>query len=144
MPDGPEMRLPYGPGWEDPDWAPHAPTAAPAPAVAKQPLPCVSSLAEFMAVVQQAAGAPPGHAGWRVAPVSQREPVAGTAAYVGQTRRWVIASGAGLLALSTLPMPHEANAPSPPGDPEPGRVAGEASQQEMDGDAKAPPPRAAT
>jgi hypothetical protein len=110
VPARPEMRLPYGPGWEDPDWTPHEPPAAPEPA--QESLPCVSTLSQFMAVVKRAAAQLP-QAGLRVAPIERRHPVAGTAAYVGQTRRWVIAGGAGLLAISTIPaLPRGARAPA--------------------------------
>jgi hypothetical protein len=95
-----EMRMPYGPGWEDPDWTPNAPAPAEEPAADTRPR--VSTLAQFMAVVKRAARRSP-QPGLRVAPIERRHPVAGTAAYVGQTRRWVIAGGAGLLAISTIP-----------------------------------------
>jgi hypothetical protein len=103
------MRQPYGPGWEDPDWTPHWPPAADDPATDTRPR--VSTLAEFMEVVKRNATPWAPRPALRVAPIDQRQPVAGTAAYVGQTRRWVIAGGAGLLAISTIPaLPREARA----------------------------------
>ena len=56
MAAGPEMRLPYGPGWEDPDWTPHVPPATADAAADERPR--VSTLAQFMAVLQRAAVAP--------------------------------------------------------------------------------------
>jgi hypothetical protein len=120
MAAGPEMRMPYGPGWEDPDWTPHAPPAIADDGADERPR--VSTLAQFMAVVQRVASPREPLPGLRVAPIERRHPVAGTAAYVGQTRRWVIAGGAGLLAISTipaLPREREASPAAPPEDASP-------------------------
>jgi hypothetical protein len=111
MASRPEMRMPYGPGWDDPDWTPLAPPRPHEPAADTRPH--VSTLAQFMAVVKRATKVRRSQPGLRVAPIERRHPVAGTAAYVGQTRRWVIAGGAGLLAISTIPaLPGEARAAS--------------------------------
>jgi hypothetical protein len=133
MASGPEMRMPYGPGWEDPDWTPHVPPAT-ADAAADEP-PRVSTLAQFMAIVQRVARPRASLPGLRVAPIGQRYPVAGTAAYVGQTRRWVIAGGAGLLAISTIPtLPRERKA-------EPAAPSNETAHVAEGARPKQPPPR---
>jgi hypothetical protein len=133
MAAGPEMRLPYGPGWEDPDWTPHVPPATADAAADERPR--VSTLAQFMAVLQRAAAPGMSRPGLHVEPIERRRPVAGTAAYVGQTRRWVIAGGAGLLAISTIPaLPRQRKA-------EPGTSAPEAAQGPDDARHKDRPPR---
>jgi len=122
MASRPEMRMPYGPGWEDPDWTPSAPPAAQEPAADRRPR--VSTLAQFMSIVKRAAVGRLARPALRVAPIERRHPVAGTAAYVGQTRRWVIAGGAGLLAISTLPtLPRDPKAASAAKAGEPSHVA---------------------
>ncbi len=96
MSSDPKMRMPYGPGWEDPDWSPHAePLAASAamkPAREADLRPVASTLSQFMAVVKR-------HALPRVA---ARRPAIPTPA-AAQARRWVMAGSASLVALATLP-----------------------------------------
>jgi len=88
----PKMRMPYGPGWEDPDWDAHG--APPdesdgmkLTAAAEEP-PVVSTLAQFMALVRQVALP-------RAARADRR--------FAGRMRRRMMAGGAGLMALATLP-----------------------------------------
>jgi len=50
MASRPEMRMPYGPGWDEPDWTPKAPPAAQEPQVDRRPR--VSTLAQFMAIMR--------------------------------------------------------------------------------------------
>jgi len=83
MPGEPKMRLPYGPGWEDSDWAPHEPPPEAAPAVDARPV--VRSLAQFMDVVRRVA--------------RPRRPAVEVRGPALPTRRWVVAGGAGLVAL---------------------------------------------
>jgi hypothetical protein len=93
----PKMRMPYGPGWEDPDWSPHAEppdesTAMKRDAHPVDERPVVGSLAQFMEVVK------------RFATPRRRQASRGAEARVpGPTRRWVMAGGAGFVALAALP-----------------------------------------
>jgi hypothetical protein len=124
----PEMRMPYGPGWEDPDWAPRATPPEASTGIAQaaersEARPVVASLAEFMAVVKRVA-------------TPRRRPLAASPARqplapAGATRRWVVAGTAGFVALAALPRaggPHRdvaANAPEdapPPADEPHGRA----------------------
>jgi len=59
----PNMRMPYGPGWEDPDWSPHAAPPDESAAMKRDahPIderPVVGSLAQFMEVVKRFATKP--------------------------------------------------------------------------------------
>ena len=93
----PNMRMPYGPGWEDPDWSAHAAPPDESAAMKRDahPIderPVVGSLAQFMEVVKRfATPRPRPWARGADAPV------------VGPTRRWVMAGGAGFVALAALP-----------------------------------------
>ena len=93
-----KMRMPYGPGWEDPDWSAHAAppdesAAMKLVAQAEDERPVVGSLAQFMEIVKRFAS-PRRH---------RREAAASHAQPALQTRRWVMAGGAGFVALATLP-----------------------------------------
>jgi len=96
-----KMRMPYGPGWEDPDWSPHA--APPDESAAMKLVatadhrPVVGSLAQFMAIVKRFA-----------TPRRQRDATPSLSGL--QTRRWVMAGGAGFVALAALPHAHKAPA----------------------------------
>ena len=91
-----KMRMPYGPGWEDPDWrahdAPPEDTSTPRLAEEAGDRPVVSSLAQFMDVVRRFA-------------LPRRHRAAAASTQPGlQTRRWVMAGGAGFVALAALPV----------------------------------------
>jgi len=102
-----KMRMPYGPGWEDPDWDAHGvppdeSSAMKLTAAADAP-PVVSTLTQFMALVRRVA-----------LPRADR-------LFAGRMRRRMMAGGAGLMALATLPAtarPRDA-APAPEDGPEP-------------------------
>jgi hypothetical protein len=101
MSSDPKMRMPYGPGWEDPDWSPHATppdeSAAPQWSCAEDTRPVAITLTQFMAVVKRFARSLP-------SPASARRPaIPPPSPYPGPTRRWVMAGGAGLVALAALP-----------------------------------------
>lgn len=88
----PKMRMPYGPGWEDPDWDAHGmppdeSAAMKLTAAADEP-PVVSTLAQFMALVRRVA-----------LPRAARA----DRLFAGRMRRRMMAGGAGLMALATLP-----------------------------------------
>jgi len=88
----PKMRMPYGPGWEDPDWdaygvPPDESGAMKLAAAADEP-PVVSTLGEFMALVRRVA-----------LPRAARA----DRLFAGRMRRRMMAGGAGLMALATLP-----------------------------------------
>jgi hypothetical protein len=150
MPSEPEMRMPYGPGWEDPDWTPHATPDPGAQAGADAPLaddprPRVSTLAQFMDIVKRFARPRPAQAGIRrrpAAPAADASPPgrpAAETAYAGQTRRWVVAGGAGLLAITTIPLPHDANAAQAASAAKPPRFAGAAAERDEPEDRTAAP-----
>jgi hypothetical protein len=121
------MRLPYGPGWEDPDWAPQAtpPDESAAMKLEAEPVdmrPAVGSLAQFMDIVK------------RFATPHRRQVTLAARAPSGPTRRWVMAGTAGFVALAALPRgpgaaePARAtqadaeastDEPAPPGGPRP-------------------------
>ena len=94
MSSDPKVRMPYGPGWEDPDWSPHAEPPAESAAMkltqGEDARPVVSTFAQFMAIVKR-------HASPRAPAPRPALPAA------AQTRRWVMAGSAGLVALATLP-----------------------------------------
>ena len=97
-----KMRMPYGPGWEDPDWsaqaAPPDETTGMKLTAQVEERPVVRSLAQFMEIVKRFAS-PRRH---------RRE--AAVAVPGLQTRRWVMAGGAGFVALAALP--HRRAAPA--------------------------------
>ncbi len=93
----PNMRMPYGPGWEDPDWSAHAAPPDESAAMKRDahPVderPVVGSLAQFMDVVKRFA-----------TPHRKQLPRGADAPVAGPTRRWVMAGGAGFVALAALP-----------------------------------------
>jgi len=110
MPSYGDMRQPYGPGWEDPDWQPYAPPA-PEPLAVSDGYP--TTLAQFMEGLRRVAGPLAAANAKRFEPGSRPQPAM---ALPGQTRRWVVASGASLLAVGTfaLPRPRTPSDKTPP------------------------------
>ena len=103
-----KMRMPYGPGWEDPDWSAQASppdeTTGMKLTARVEERPVVGSLAQFMEIVKRFTS-PRRH---------RRE--AAVAAPGLQTRRWVMAGGAGFVALAALPHRRAAPVPVAQGD----------------------------
>lgn len=99
MPSDGDMRQPYGPGWEDPDWQPYAPSAAePQEVSVAEP----ATLAQFMEGLRRVAGPLPAANAQRL---EQKPRSRSGVAVPGQTRRWVVASGASLLAVGSFALP---------------------------------------
>lgn len=101
MPSDGDLRQPYGPGWEDPDWTPFASefervgvSASDSPA----------TLGQFMDTLRRVAIPTPAANAKRLERHGRpRSPVS-----AGQTRRWVVATGASLLAAGTFALPRPA------------------------------------
>jgi hypothetical protein len=117
-----DLRQPYGPGWEDPDWRAQASSTDVPAEVCDAAIP--ATLAEFMEGLRRVAG-PQGAANAKriEAGPRRRAPVS-----PGQTRRWVVASGASLLAAGTFALPRPARPPeaaarSAPASTSPARTA---------------------
>ena len=102
-----DLRQPYGPGWEDPDWTPHAPPATepePAGVCAVDPR---ATLSQYMENLRRVAVALPAANAKRL----ERKGRPGLHVHAGQTRRWVVATGASLLAVGSFALPRSARPP---------------------------------
>jgi hypothetical protein len=105
MPSDGDLRQPYGPGWEDPDWTPRAESAAEPHGVCADGGP--ATLGQFMENLRRVAVGQPAANAKRLGPKART----GLAVAAGQTRRWVVATGASLLAVGTFALPRSARPP---------------------------------
>ncbi|HEX4511795.1 MAG TPA: hypothetical protein VH328_17025 [Burkholderiaceae bacterium] len=98
-----DMKQPYGPGWEDPDWTPPRLVPSEPPRLPLKASP--GSLTQFMEMVRRVArplrAANAKHLG------AKEDRRARERVDAGQTRRWVVASGASLLAIGSFALPRE-------------------------------------